>query len=99
MTDLDPNAIDVCDFARVDRKAKPPVMIGSGPGVYALLDHAGAVVYVGMSSDVARRVGQHWYPRAEVRFIHCDESTARWIEKRLIGIHQPMFNTKGKGRS
>jgi excinuclease UvrABC nuclease subunit len=93
------NDIGVAHFTRANKKAKPPVHLPAGPGVYLLQDERGGILYVGMSSDIARRVRQHWYPHSAVSFYSCDESAARWLEKRLIGIHHPPFNTKGVGRA
>lgn len=97
MEQLGIDQVQVAHFTQVNKRAKPPVHLPGGPGVYLLKDSAGLVVYVGMSSDLARRVRQHWYPHTGVAFFPCDESSARWIEKRLIAALHPKFNTKGVG--
>lgn len=75
------------------------VFVPANSGVYALLDENKRPLYIGMSCDMNRRVGQHWYPRSFVSFYVVDETQARYIERRLIGKHQPEFNSHMTYRS
>lgn len=94
MDEMNLMQVELSQFTRANSRGRPPVRVSSGPGVYGFY-MGSQVVYIGMSSDLARRTQQHWYPRSAVGFFCCDESSARWIEKRLIAKHRPVFNTKG----
>lgn len=67
------------------------------PGVYLLLDEAGAVVYVGQSADVARRLSDH--RREKTKAFHsalfyleeCQKSRLR-LEAILILQYLPGYN-------
>ena len=67
------------------------------PGVYLLFDYPGNVVYIGQSSDVARRLKDH---RAEgTKKFHyalfyqlADETSRLRLEGILILLHLPCYN-------
>lgn len=68
-------------------------MLPSKAGVYAFVLDDGTPAYIGMSSNIGRRVLQHRV-RFRVKFLLCDESSARAIEMRLVGMHNPPLNSK-----
>lgn len=61
------------------------------PGVYAIYLYDD-LLYVGMSSSIADRVRQHWFPRTHVAWFECEEGIARQVERFLIGEHNPPGN-------
>lgn len=73
-------------------RSKP---LPASPGVYCLL-WEDSIQYIGMASDIARRVQQHTQRLTcrfdEVQYFKCNESKARDIERRLIGEHNPPHN-------
>ena len=73
-----------------------------GHHVYLLHDEDDKVVYVGRSSNVLKRIGDHLHVRgrrdvvASVSIIRCmDEDEMKQLEMALIYLHQPELNTRG----
>lgn len=77
------------------KKARTYYDIPAGSGVYALM-FQGECLYIGMSSDISRRVQQHGMkiPKDDVLYFLCNESTARWWERVLVAKVNPRGNTK-----
>jgi len=79
-------------------------------GVYIMRDASHAVLYVGKAIDLARRVASYFKPKVgdpkttvlaplvrQVDYIPCgSEREALLLERRLIGEHQPFFNSMWK---
>ncbi|MEK7745510.1 MAG: GIY-YIG nuclease family protein, partial [Elusimicrobiota bacterium] len=79
-------------------------------GVYIMRDAAMSVLYVGKAKDLAKRVAQYFNPNKpdlknqvlaplvrKIDYIHCaSEREALLWERRLIGRHQPFFNSMWK---
>lgn len=64
-----------------------------GAGVYALLV-AGDVVYIGQTTNVIRRIGEHAATKEfdEYRFIRCDVELLAQLERKLIRHYRPAWN-------
>ena len=81
------------------------------PGVYRFRDRAGEVLYVGKSTDVRARVRSYFYGDGRKKIqdlLECvasvdaietrgGELEALVVESRLIRLHEPRFNRRGKG--
>ncbi|MEO8293211.1 MAG: exonuclease domain-containing protein, partial [Actinomycetota bacterium] len=80
-----------------------------GPGVYRFRGRDGRVLYVGKSTDVRTRVKSYFYgdPRKRiddlltaataVDAVECgSEVEALVVEARMIAVHEPPFNRRGK---
>lgn len=74
----------------------------SGFTVYRLYDAQGVLLYIGQSTHLARRLGQHqtssiFGPQiAHVRYESCpDKRSMDRRETELIRLHQPPYNTVG----
>jgi excinuclease ABC subunit C len=96
------------DFAAVRHavRAKCP----SAPGVYGVIDRAGRLVYVGMSTALRKRLVTYFQGGSTIRKEQCiaahaarlvwevagHEFPARLRELELIRRHQPRFNVKGR---
>lgn len=68
------------------------------PAVYFLLDDALAVLYVGMSTNVAERLLAHWrqdrVPFTKVVYRQTPERALVALEAYLIGLGMPPYNRK-----
>jgi hypothetical protein len=79
------------------------------PGVYAMYDAQGSILYIGKSACLKRRLGEYFQPTAELppklaairqRIHHFDftlvgsELEALLLEHRLIGEHSPILNVQ-----
>lgn len=64
-----------------------------GAGVYALL-LSGEVVYIGQTTNVIRRIGEHAATREfdEYRFIKCEVGRLLNLERELILLYRPPWN-------
>lgn len=64
-----------------------------GAGVYALLVES-EVVYIGQTTNVIRRIGEHAATREfdEYRFIRCEVDRLAQMERELIRIYRPTWN-------
>ncbi|MBI5625470.1 MAG: excinuclease ABC subunit UvrC [Elusimicrobia bacterium] len=78
-------------------------------GVYLMRDAASSIIYIGKAKDLARRVAQYFNPSRQdkasvmvplirrIDYIACaSEREALLVERRLIGRHQPFFNSMWK---
>lgn len=88
-----PLEVDLEDFtpAKPIRQRSRVLRLPSGSGVYALMLETQKPGYIGISSDVGRRVKQHKVFLPPIFYL-CDESSARLIEARLVGKYNPPFN-------
>lgn len=66
--------------------------------LYWMVDAVGVVIYVGITNDITRRLGQHhaarWWPqveRVEIE-VYPTRPAARAAELRMIRRHAPRFN-------
>ena len=89
------------DAAAITGTPQPgPLEAPHGFYVYFLRDHADRIVYVGMSTNVLRRLGQHVDRRRtaihRVTTVACpDVATMRRTEARAIHEHRPEWNIVG----
>ncbi|MBI5210482.1 MAG: excinuclease ABC subunit UvrC [Elusimicrobia bacterium] len=80
-----------------------------GCGVYLMRDTAASIIYIGKAKDLAKRVSQYFHPSKQFKssvmaplvrridYIACaSEREALLLERRLIGLHQPFFNSMWK---
>ncbi|MCX7641323.1 MAG: GIY-YIG nuclease family protein [Elusimicrobiales bacterium] len=85
--------------------------IPSLPGVYIIKDKFGKIIYVGKSKNLKKRVRSYYSKNSadeykikniklfafKIEFIICDsERESLVLERKLISIHNPIFNTMWK---
>lgn len=82
-----------------EREASPGVV---GATVYRLYDAGGALLYVGMTSRLEKRMTEHaaekaWWPRVASREVEhfSDRSAAAVREHELIETQHPLYNGHG----
>lgn len=89
------------DAASVTGTPQPgPLDDPHGFYIYFLRDHDDRIAYVGMSTNVLRRIGQHVERRRaairRITTVACpDEPTMRRMETRAIREHRPEWNIAG----
>lgn len=86
-----PANLERVPLSRVDRKL-------AKSGVYLLFDND-AVVYVGQSCSVLRRIGEHLSDRTKVfdsvALVPCSTDSRLWLERLYIERLRPRYNGVG----